>query len=86
MSSHLHNGWRGEVQISELTAIGEVSINGGKCSSRPLDVGEVSTPRSHGAWANLIWITKGVGDVNFIVARRFWLDKQLENLSLISFS
>ena len=47
-SSHLHSGWRGEVQI------GEMCIDGGKCSSHPLDIGEVSTPNNHGTWANLI--------------------------------
>ena len=70
MSSHLHSGWRGEVQIGELTAIGEVSIDGGKYSSRLLDIGEVSTLGSHGTWVSLICVTKDVDDVSFTVARR----------------
>ena len=59
MSSHLHDEWRGEVQIGELTAIGKVSNPGS----------------SYGAQACLIWVMKVVDDVSYIVARMFWSNK-----------
>ena len=71
------------MQIGELTDIGEVGTDEGKCSSCPIDISEVSTLGSHGAWASLLWVMEDVGNVSFTVARRFLLDKQMENLSLI---
>ena len=58
ISSHLDVGWRGGVQIGELT-----------------DIGELSIPCCHGAVGSLIWVTQDIGDVSFIVARKFWSDK-----------
>ena len=48
-------------------------------------IGEVSIPGSHGARVSLIWITNEVSDVSCPMVRRFRLDKQEENLSLINF-
>ena len=46
--------------------------------------GEMSTLCSHKAWVSLMWVTKYIGDVSFTGARRFWSDKQVKNLFLIS--
>ena len=48
-------------------------------------IGEMSTPSSNGTWTSLIWVTKDVDDVSFTMARMFWSDKQVENLSLINY-
>ena len=40
MSSYLHSERGVDMQISDLTDIGKVSTDGGKGSSRPLDIGE----------------------------------------------
>ena len=49
-----------------------------------ITIGEVSNPGSHGDQASLMWIMKVIGDVRFTVTRRFWSDKKVENLYLIS--
>ena len=48
------------------------------------DIGEVSNPGRHRDQVSLMWVRKVIDDVSLTVARKFLLDKQVENLYLIS--